>query len=49
MTSVLKQNQRKKYLIEAYKQIDSWTIKMIRNIYRKDFAYYNYDSQPPGT
>ena len=49
MTTVLKQNQRKKYLIEAYKQIDSWTIKMIRNIYRKDFAYYNYDSQPSGT
>ena len=40
--------QRRNYLVDAYKVIDRHTIKALQTIYRKDFELYDYDPMPPG-
>ena len=47
MTPERKKNQRRKYLIEAYKTIDRHIIIELQKIYRDDFVLYNYDREPP--
>ena len=47
MNSLEVKQQRRSYLVDAYKTIDKHTIGEIQFIYRSDFELYNYDTIPP--
>ena len=47
MDSLKVRQQRRAYLVGAYKAIDKHKIRELQNIYRKDFELYAYDNRPP--
>lgn len=47
MSKRAKMNQRREYLVDAYKQIPEKTIRKIQKVYDMDFKLFNFNKNPP--
>ena len=47
LTSEQSRRQKRRALVNAYKDVDENIIKGLQEVYKRDFVFFNYSTQPP--